>query len=76
MTNKATQCAVNAALCGALAVAAATCPFAHARIEAAASIQVSQYCVPQEPTFDAHRLYCRNERTPVGLPELGEIALT
>jgi hypothetical protein len=73
MTNQATQCAVNAALSCALILAAATCPFAHARIEAVARIQVSQYCVPQEPTFDAHRFYCG--RTPVSLPENGETAL-
>ena len=76
MTNTARQCAVTAALSGALVLAAAACPIAQARIEAAASIQVSQYCIPQEPTFDAHRFYCRNERTPISLPENGETALT
>jgi hypothetical protein len=75
MTNTATQCAVTAALSSALVLVATTCPFVHARIEAAASIQVSQYCVPQEPTFDAHRFYCGIEQTPVSLPEHGETAL-
>jgi hypothetical protein len=76
MTNKARRCAVTAALSGALVFATAACPIAQVRIEAAASIQVSQYCIPQEPTFDAHRFYCRNERTPISLPEGGEAALT
>jgi hypothetical protein len=76
MTNKARRCAVTAALSGALLFAAAACSFAYPRIEAATSIQVSQYCVPQEPTFDAHRFYCGTERTPVSLPEHGETALT
>jgi hypothetical protein len=76
MTNNARRCAVTAALSGALLIAVAACPFAHPRIEAATGIQVSQYCVPQEPTFDAHRFYCGIERTPVGLPEHGETALT
>jgi hypothetical protein len=76
MTHKSRRRAVTAALSGALVFAAATCPFAHARIEAAVNIQVSQYCVPQEPAFDAHRFYCGTERTPVSLPEHGETALT
>jgi hypothetical protein len=76
MTHKSRRRAVTAALSGALVFAAATCPFAHARIEAAVNIQVSQYCVPQEPTFDAHRFYCGTERTPISLPDPGETALT
>ena len=76
MTNTARRCAVTWVLSSALVFAAATYPFAHARIGAATRIQVSQYCVPQEPTFDAHRFYCRNEQTPVSLPEHGETALT
>jgi hypothetical protein len=76
MTNTARRCAVTAALSGALVFAAATSPFPHARIGATTRIQVSQYCVPQEPTFDAHRFYCGTERTPVSLPEHGETALT
>ncbi len=74
MTNNAKRYALTLVLSGTLVSVAATCPFAQAR--PAASIEVSQYCIPQEPTFDAHRFYCRNEQTPVSLPELGETALT
>ena len=76
MTNTAKRCAVTAALFGVLAFTAATGPPAHFRTAAAAGVRVSQYCVPQEPTFDAHRFYCGIERSPVSLPELGETALT
>ena len=69
MKTTATRYAVTAALFGALGFTAATCPFAQTRTAAAASIQAAQFCVPQEPTYDAHRFYCRNERTPVSLPE-------
>jgi hypothetical protein len=69
MKKTAMRYAVTAALSGALAFAAATGPFAQARTGADAGIRVSQYCIPQEPTFDAHRFYCRNEWSPVGGPE-------
>ena len=74
MTNNARRYTLAAVLSGTLVSVAATFPFAQART--AASIEVSQYCIPQEPTFDAHRFYCRNEQTPVSLPELGQTALT
>jgi hypothetical protein len=76
MTNNAMRYVLAVVLSGTLASVAATRPFAQARNETAASVKVSQYCIPQEPAFDAHRFYCRNEQTPVSLPELGETALT
>src|SRR5262245_9225664 len=74
MTNNARRYTLAVVLSGTLVSVAAGCLFAQART--AASIEVSQYCIPQEPAFDAHRFYCRNERTPVSLPELDQIALT
>jgi len=68
MTNTARHCVLTAALSGALLSAAATCPPVQTRAVATTGIQVSQYCDPQESNFDVHRFYCRNERTPVGLP--------
>jgi hypothetical protein len=67
MTSTATRC--GAALFGALAFTAASWPSAQVRTAPAQDIQVSQYCVPQEPTFDAHRFYCGNQQTPVSMPE-------
>lgn len=75
MTNMARQYALTAALLSALAFAAATNRPVQSRTTATNGIQVSQYCVPEESTFDAHRFYCRNERTPVGLPEDDRAAL-
>ena len=66
MTKLAMRHAATAALSGALAFAAATCWFTQTGTAEDAGVRVSQYCVPQEasfdsPSFDAHRLYCRNE---------------
>jgi len=69
MTNTARRYAATTALFGALAFTAAICAFAQIKTEAAPATRVSQYCIPQEPTFDAHRFYCRNERTPISMPE-------
>jgi hypothetical protein len=70
MKKTAMRYSATAALSGALVFATATCPFAQAQTGAGAGTQVSQYCVPLEPTFDAHRFYCGNELAPVSSPEL------
>lgn len=69
MKIAATRYAATAALSGALAFAA-NCSFTQDRTVAGAGMQVSQYCVPQEPSFDAHRFYCGNELSPVSSPEM------
>jgi len=59
------QFAAAAGFAGALACAATTSPSAQIRAERAASVQVSQYCTPQqEEPWDtqAHRVYCHDDR--------------
>jgi hypothetical protein len=49
------------ALAGALALAAATSSFAQTRTAADGTRRMSQYCVPQDDSLAAQKIFCRGE---------------